>query len=75
MKVLQINAVYKIRSTGRIVLELHQFLLKNGIESYVACSDGNDSDEIYLIGSDYEKKLHALMSRLTGLQGYIIRRN
>lgn len=74
MKVLQINAVYKIRSTGRIVFELHQFLLKNGIESYVACSDGNDSDEIYLIGSDYEKKLHALMSRLTGLQGYFSRK-
>ena len=73
MKVIQINAVYKIRSTGRIVFELHQFLLKNGIESYVACSDGNDKDEIYLIGSNFEKKLHALMSRLTGLQGYFSR--
>lgn len=74
MKVLQINAVYKIRSTGRIVLELDQFLKRNGIESYVACSEPNGSEGAYLIGGSLEKKLHALLSRISGLQGYFSRR-
>ena len=70
MKVLQINAVYKTSSTGRIVFELHQFLIKNDIESYVACAGGEKSEEIYLIGRNFGQKLHALLSRLSGLQGY-----
>lgn len=70
MKVLQINAVYKISSTGRTVLELHQFLQKKGVDSFVACSNGNGCEGIYLIGTDFEKKLHALLSRMSGLQGY-----
>ncbi len=74
MKILQINAVYKLSSTGRTVFELHEFLQKNGIESYVACANKIESENIYLIGSYFEKKLHALMSRLTGLQGYFSRR-
>lgn len=74
MKVLQINAVYKFSSTGRTVLEMHEFLQKNGIESYVACGNKSECESAYLIGSDYEKKLHAFMSRLSGLQGYFSRR-
>lgn len=73
MKVLQINAVYKTSSTGRIVFELHQFLIKNDIESYVACAGGEKSEEIYLIGRNFGQKLHALLSRLSGLQGYFSR--
>lgn len=74
MKVLQINAVYKLSSTGRTVLELHEFLQKNGIESYVACANKGKSEGVYLIGSDFEKNMHAFMSRLSGLQGYFSRR-
>ena len=74
MKVLQINAVYQLGSTGRTVLELHEFLRKSGIESYVACSNKPESARVYLIGSTFERKRHAFMSRLSGLQGYFSRR-
>lgn len=74
MKVIQINAVYKLSSTGHTVLELHEFLLNNEIKSYVACANTAESDEVYLIGSAFEKKWHALMSRLFGVQGYFSRR-
>ena len=37
MKVLQINAVYGVGSTGRMTMELHEYMLRQGIDSYVAC--------------------------------------
>lgn len=38
MKVLQINAVYNLSSTGRTTTELHLAMLNKGIDSYVAYS-------------------------------------
>ena len=71
MKVLQINAVYKKSSTGRTTSEMHEYMIKNGIESYVASPDLADLKEnAYQISSEFDMKLHAFMSRLTGLQGY-----
>ena len=35
MKVLQINSVYGFASTGKIVGSIHDFLLKNNVESFV----------------------------------------
>ena len=53
MKVIQINAVYNLGSTGRTTAELHNALLNNGIESYVAYSKTNKPDDknLYHIGS------------------------
>ena len=38
MKVLQINAVYGVGSTGIIVEDIHKLSLSKGIESFVAYS-------------------------------------
>ena len=74
MKVLQINAVYGVGSTGVIVRDIHELCLENGIESYVAYSTSNiPSEEIkngYVIGNTPEKKLHALLGRINGKQAY-----
>ena len=34
MKVVQINAVYKLSSTGRTVMEMDDYLKSHGIESF-----------------------------------------
>lgn len=74
MKVMQINAVYGVGSTGVIVEDLHNLALENGIESYVSYSTTNRSpDEIkngYVIGKNLGKKIHAVLSRLGGKQAY-----
>ena len=73
MKVIQINAVYNLGSTGRTTAELHNALLNNGIESYVAYSKTNKPDDknLYHIGSALDVKIHGLLSRISGKQGYL----
>ena len=72
MKVLQINAVNIVASTGRNVAELSEILVKNGFESIVAYSKGPSETNAtgYKIGSNIDTKVHALLSRITGMQGY-----
>lgn len=70
MIVLQINAVNGIRSTGRTTLEIAEYLNNNGHEGYIAYSDGNSYYKGYKIGTTVDKKLHALFSRISGLQAY-----
>ncbi len=72
MKVVHINAVYNMSSTGRNVMELHSALLSQGHESYVVCSQAENINDknLYCMGSPIETKLHGLFSRITGKQGY-----
>lgn len=71
MKVLQINAVYRVGSTGRNIYELHTVMRKKGIESFIATTHMEKKEEYcYQIGSKLDWKLHGLLSRITGLQGY-----
>ena len=74
MKVMQINAVYGVGSTGVIVEDLHNLSLKNGIESYVSYSTTNKNPEDikngYVIGGTLGKKIHAVFSRIGGKQAY-----
>jgi len=71
MKILQINAVYNKSSTGRNVWELHEFLLERGHDSRIAAADVDRSEgHLYKIGNLADRKIHALFSRITGLQGY-----
>ena len=71
MKVLQINAVYEKFSTGRSTQELHEAMLKQGIDSYVACRDlASLTEHSYKIGNKIDWILHSLLSRIFGLQGY-----
>ena len=73
MKVLQVNTLARTKSTGRTVYEMHKELLIKGIESYVASSylsieEGDFGQWIFSSKSDM--KVHSLLSRITGLQGY-----
>lgn len=70
MKVMQINAVNGIKSTGRTTLELAEYLEENGHESYIAYSEGDSFHKSYQIGTAFEKKIHALLNRIIGKQEY-----
>jgi len=77
MKVLQINAVYGVGSTGVIVRDIHELCLEHGIDAYVAYSTSNldrkDIANSYKIGNTLDKKLHALLCRINGKQAYFSR--
>ena len=72
MKVLQINAVYGHGSTGTIVRDIEQLCEQNGIECYVASPDPKvkEAKRGYVIGNILDHKLHALLCRINGMQGY-----
>ncbi len=72
MKVLQINAVYGHGSTGTIVRDIEQLCEQNDIECYVASPDPKvrEAKRGYVIGNALDHKLHALLCRINGMQGY-----
>lgn len=71
MKIIQINAVNRFGSTGRNTMEFHNYCKSHGITSSIFCmNESKDDDNIYLVGTNYDHKLHALFSRIFGLQGY-----
>lgn len=71
MRVLQINAVYEKFSTGKLVKELHETMLAEKIESFVAAQDlAGYTENSYQIGNRIDWKYHSLMSRVSGKQGY-----
>ena len=74
MRILQINATYGLGSTGVIVKELSDVCLKNGIDSFIAFPKGQGIADgkfcFYEIGSWLDHKLHALLCRIAGKQGY-----
>lgn len=72
MRVLQINAVNKISSTGRTCLEMSEWLNRSGHECVTAFSKGIsvNPDREFRIGNARDVKLHGLFSRLSGKQGY-----
>lgn len=71
MKIVQINAVYGISSTGRTMLQLHEYLKSQGHKSWVFYSiPTDDSAEEELIGGKTDHKIHAFLSRFFGLQAY-----
>lgn len=67
MKVLQINAVCGEGSTGRICLELSDFLMKGGHESLILFGNGRSNySHAKKIASKMGVKIHGVLSRLTG---------
>lgn len=77
MKVLQINATYGFGSTGRNVQEMERYLQKNNHQSYVAwgsVTTEKDSEKHIYVGNWLDHKLHALLTRVTGKQGYYSKR-
>ena len=75
MKVAQVNAVCEFGSTGRIVCELSDYLDEQNIENKIFYGNGTTQREnaVY-IGTPFDHKLHGLLSRLSGKQGYFSRR-
>ncbi len=68
MKIIQINAVYPIGSTGKIVHDIHTHLLENGYESVVCFGRGKALNEqyVYKIAPELIMKLQSLWSKITG---------
>lgn len=71
MKAIQINAVYGEKSTGLIVKDIQEMLVKEGIEAFVAYQKSNCVVPAGIkIGNKLDWKLHAIYTRVTGKQGY-----
>lgn len=74
MKVVQINATFGNGSTGGIVKDIQHQCLQSGIDCYVAYSTSSiPKDSIingYQIGDSMDHKIHAVLSRINGKQGY-----
>lgn len=70
MKILQINAVNGIRSTGRTCTEMSQYFTAAGWTCHTAYSVGNRDHGGIPFANASECKYHALMSRISGKQGY-----
>ena len=67
MKILQVNAVYGIMSTGRTCLELSDFLWNNGHECITFYGEGpGDGEHAVYMGSTLSHKIHALSARICG---------
>ena len=75
MKILQINAVYGVGSTGKIVRDISDKLIELGHESYVMWATGcrlreeKQEAKLVRIGNIIDHKLHALLRRIDGGQG------
>jgi len=79
MKVLQINATYRIGSTGHIMSDMNNVILENGYESFMVCAYSNEKNVANLytmqtLPTRWEIKKNLLISRLTGRMGYRCRK-
>ena len=73
MKIVQINAVYGVGSTGRIAQDIAAKLRSEGHEAYVFWAIEGRADEnaqLIRVGNTLDHKLHALLRRIDGKQGW-----
>lgn len=72
MKILQINSVCGVGSTGRIATDLYKVLEEQGHECLIAYGRGTAPEGInsIRIGSDFDVNVHGVMSRLTDKHGF-----
>lgn len=70
MKVLQINSVCGKGSTGRIAVQISDYLNQHGIENYIAYGFGkSDRPNTFYFGNSLDAHLHSFLSRKLGWQG------
>jgi len=74
MKILQVNAVHSIRSTGRQVSELCNYFNDKNNYCLIAYSEGDKIINSYQISKKIDKKIHAFLSRMFGNQAYYSRK-
>ena len=72
MKVLQINSVCGIGSTGRIATDIHQILLEHGHESYIAYGRGDaiNCENVIQIGNKFDNYSHVALTRILDKHGF-----
>ena len=71
MTILQINTTFGYGSTGSIVESLYELSRLNGIQAYAAYQRANKPVlNGYQLGNILDWKLHALLTRITGKQGF-----
>lgn len=71
MRIVQINAVYGYGSTGIIVKDIQSACQKEGIDCVVAYTQSQgEVRNGYKMGNVISNKIHALLSRIGGKQGY-----
>lgn len=74
MKVLQINSVCGVGSTGRIATDIYHKLISEGNECVIAYGRGQAQriplEHTYRIGTDFDVYIHAGLSRITDRQGF-----
>lgn len=71
MKVLQINAVYNLSSTGKTTSGLQNYINHSTPHTCKsAFSYGGEANDGFVIGSSFDRNIHGLMSRLTGKQAW-----
>ena len=69
MKVLQVNVVYRKGSTGKITADIHEELLRQGVESVVCYGRGTTIDEphVYKTCGELESKAYHALTCVTGV--------
>lgn len=71
MKVLQINSVYPVKSTGKIAYEIAEVQKKHGIEPYVVCGESKvQAQNVFAMKSGLYLKFNILKTRLFGKHGF-----
>lgn len=72
MKVLQINSVCGIGSTGRIATDIHNILIEQGHESYIAYGRDlpKNCDTSIKIGSKLDNYKHVALTRIFDKHGF-----
>ncbi|RHW32110.1 glycosyltransferase [Neobacillus notoginsengisoli] len=72
MRVLQINSVCGIGSTGRIATDIQTILVKHGHESYIGYGRNNpgNNENVIRIGTSIDNYLHVAKTRITDKHGF-----
>ena len=73
MNVLHINVTYLFGSTGKIVSDMHHYLIESGYQSEVLYGryfNPKTHDKITRIGSNFSHYLHGLKTRLFDRHGF-----
>jgi putative colanic acid biosynthesis glycosyltransferase len=72
MKVLQVNSVCGVGSTGRIATDIHNLLIKQGHESHIAYGRGlsKNCNTTIKIGGKIDNYAHAAITRILDKHGF-----
>ncbi|WP_397538310.1 glycosyltransferase [Rummeliibacillus pycnus] len=72
MKVLQINSVCGIGSTGRIATDIHNILIEQGHESFIAYGreSNKNCDTAIKIGTKFDNYAHVALTRIYDKHGF-----